>query len=135
MAEAKAVLKHVHIGPRKARLVVDMIRGKRVEDAFNTLRFLPRHASKTIEKLLKSAVANAEQKQIGDIDDLVITRATVDGGPVMKRVQPRAQGRAFQIRKRLSHITLVVEPKETGRKGKKEAKGGAEKAKPASAEQ
>ncbi len=117
MAEAKAILRHVHIGPRKARLVVDLIRGQRVGPALSTLRFLPQHAAKTIEKLLKSAVSNAEQKAIGDVDDLYVSKAFVDVGPVMKRFQPRAMGRAFEIRKRLSHITLVL----SAQKEKKES--------------
>ncbi|MBI3605675.1 MAG: 50S ribosomal protein L22 [Nitrospirae bacterium] len=108
MAEARAILRHVHIPPRKVRLIVDLIRGQRVEMAMNTLRFLPQHAAKTVEKLLKSAVSNAEQKEMGDVDDLFVSEAYVNVGPVMKRFQPRAMGRAFRIHKRMSHITLVL---------------------------
>jgi large subunit ribosomal protein L22 len=108
MAEAKAILRHVHIGPRKARLIIDLIRGQKVEQAMNTLRFMPQHAAKTVEKLLKSAVANAENKEIGDPDDLFVSQVFVNGGRVTKRFQPRAMGRAFTIRKRSSHITIVL---------------------------
>ncbi|MFI5305325.1 MAG: 50S ribosomal protein L22 [Nitrospiria bacterium] len=108
MAEAKAILRHVHIGPRKVRLIIDLIRGLKVEAAMNTLRFMPQHAAKTIEKLLKSAVANAENREIGDPDDLFVSQVFVDGGAVTKRFQPRAMGRAFTIRKRSSHITIVL---------------------------
>ena len=113
MAEAKAVLKHVRVAPRKARLVVDLIRGKQVGEALSALKFISRGASKMIEKLLKSAIANAQQKEIGDVDDLWISKAYVDGGPVMKRFQPAPQGRAHPIKKRTSHITLMLSVKET----------------------
>ena len=84
MGEARAVLRHVHIGPRKARLLINLIRGEKVEAALNILRFMPQHAAKTIEKLLKSAIANAENREIGDPDDLYVRQVYVDGGPVMK---------------------------------------------------
>ena len=106
--EARAKLRYIRVTPRKARLVVDVIRGKRAGDALNILRFMPQHASKVVEKLLKSAIANAEQKNISDVDKLKITTAFVDQGPVMKRMMPRAMGRANVIRKRTSHITLVL---------------------------
>ncbi len=106
--EAKAIVRDIRITPRKARLVVDIIRGKRAGDALNILKFMPQHASKAVEKLLKSAIANAEQKNIADVDKLKITKAYVDQGPVLKRVMPRAMGRANIIRKRSSHITLVL---------------------------
>ncbi|HLB25066.1 MAG TPA: 50S ribosomal protein L22 [Nitrospirota bacterium] len=106
--EATAIVRHIRVTPRKARLVVDVIRGKRAGDALSMLRFMPQHASKVVEKLLRSAIANAEQKNIPDVDRLKITRAFVDQGPVLKRVMPRAMGRANVIRKRSSHITLVL---------------------------
>lgn len=106
--EAKAVLRYVRVAPRKARLVVDLIRGKNAAEALTILKFTPRHAAKVIEKVLKSAVANAAQKEMGDVDDLWVSKALVDGGPVMKRMQPRAMGRANIIRKRTSHITLIL---------------------------
>jgi len=106
--ESKAIVRDIRITPRKARLVVDVIRGKRAGDALNILKFMPQHASKVVEKLLKSAIANAEHKNIADVDRLKITKAFVDQGPVLKRVMPRAMGRANIIRKRSSHITLVL---------------------------
>ena len=109
--EAKAIVKFIRVAPRKARAVVDLIRGRQVGDAFNVLTFTPRAASRVVEKLLKSAVANAENLEIGDPDELWVTRAYVDGGPVMKRFQARSMGRANPIKKRTSHITLIVGPK------------------------
>ena len=106
--EAKAILRHIRVTPRKARLVVDVIRGKRAGEALGILKFMPQHASRVVEKLLKSAIANAEQKNIGDVDRLKIKTAYVDSGPVLKRVMPRAMGRANIIKKRSSHITLVL---------------------------
>jgi large subunit ribosomal protein L22 len=118
MAEAKAVLRHVRIAPRKARMVVDLIRGKQVGEALSALKFIPRGASKVVEKVLKSAISNAQQKEIGDVDDLWISRAYVDGGPVIKRFQPAPQGRAHPIKKRTSHITLMVSVRETQKEKK-----------------
>jgi large subunit ribosomal protein L22 len=111
MAEAKAILRYVRVSPQKARIVVDMVRGKDVPYAFTALKYTHRAAAKILEKLLKSAVANAEQQELGDQEDLLISKAYVDGGPVLKRFQARAQGRAGAIHKRTSHITLVVSPK------------------------
>ncbi len=106
--EAKAHLRYVRIAPRKARLVLDLIRGKKVGDAISILRHTPRGASPVIEKLLNSAVANAEHNYNLDPSKLVVTQAYANEGPTMKRFQPRAQGRAFSIFKRTSHITLAV---------------------------
>ncbi len=106
--EAKAILRYVRVTPRKARLVVDLIRGKNAEEAMTVLKFNPRHAAVVIQKVLKSAVANAAQKEMGDVDRLRVSRAFVDVGPTMKRVRPRAMGRANTILKRTSHITLVL---------------------------
>ena len=110
MAEAKAVLKFVRISPRKARNVIDLIRGKRAGDAISTLKFTTRGAARVIEKVLRSAIANAEDREIGDVDDLVVSRVCVDQGPTLKRIQPAPQGRAHAIHKRMSHITVVVSP-------------------------
>lgn len=118
MAEAKAILRYVRVAPRKARLVVDLIRGKQVGEALSALKFIPRGASKVVEKLLKSAIANAQQKEIGDVDELWIRRAYVDGGPVLKRFQPAPQGRAHPIKKRTSHITLELSVRETKKQAK-----------------
>lgn len=113
--EAKAILRFVRVAPRKARLVVDLIRGHPVAEALNILKFTPRSASRVVEKILKSAVANAENLEIGDPDDLWVTRVYVDGGPVLKRFQARSMGRANPIKKRTSHITVVVAPKTAGK--------------------
>jgi large subunit ribosomal protein L22 len=109
--EVRARLRFVRIGPRKARLVADLIRGKGSEEAMNTLTFTKKAAAKILIKLLKSAIANATQKKTIDIDRLYIKKITVDQGPTMKRFQPRALGRATTIRKRSSHITLVLDEK------------------------
>jgi len=108
--EARAVLKFVRVPPRKARLVVDLIRGRKVGEALNLLKFTRRRAAKIVEKVLKSALANATQKEIGDVDDLKVSKAYVDGGPTEKRIQPTAMGRAWTIHKRMSHITIVLSP-------------------------
>lgn len=109
--EAKAHLSHVRIAPRKARLVADLIRGKKVGEAISILRHTPRAASPILEKLLNSAIANAEHNHSMDPEKLVITQLYVNEGPTMKRFQPHAQGRAFSIFKRTSHITLAVAEK------------------------
>lgn len=109
--QAKAIARNVRIAPRKARLVIDLIRGKSVEEALAILRFTPRAASPIIEKVLSSAVANAEHNYNMDSSGLVVEKAFVDEGPTMKRFLPRAQGRASRINKRTSHITVVVTEK------------------------
>ncbi|THF79151.1 50S ribosomal protein L22 [Cohnella fermenti] len=109
--EAKAVASNIRIPARKVRLVVDLIRGKKVGEAIAILRHTPRSASPVLEKLLNSAVANAEHNYQLDVNKLVISQAYVNEGPTMKRFQPRSQGRAFSIFKRSSHITLVVSEK------------------------
>ena len=106
--EAKATVKYVRISPQKARRAVDLVRGRQVEEARRILRFSPLGASKTIEKALNSAVANAEQQPGVVAQNLVVDRAWVDDGPTLKRWRPRAYGRATKILKRTSHITLVV---------------------------
>lgn len=118
MAEAKAILRYVRIAPRKARLVIDLIRGRQVGEALAALKFIPRGAAKVVEKVLKSAVANAQQKEMGDVDDLWIKGAYVDGGPVLKRIQPAPQGRAHPIKKRTSHITLMLSVREAKKQKK-----------------
>ncbi|NMO97509.1 50S ribosomal protein L22 [Paenibacillus lemnae] len=109
--EAKAHAKSIRIAPRKAQLVVDLIRGKQVGEAIAILRHTPKAASPVVEKLLNSAVANAEHNYSLDISKLVVTQAYVNQGPTMKRFRPRAMGRASRINKRTSHITLVVAEK------------------------
>ena len=110
MGEAKANLSHVRMAPRKARLVVDMVRGRNAAEALALLRFTPRSAARVVEQLLTSAVANAGHKDLGEAESLRVSSAFVDSGPVLKRFQPRAMGRASPIRKRTSHITIVVSP-------------------------
>ncbi|AKP45529.1 MULTISPECIES: 50S ribosomal protein L22 [Bacillus] len=112
--QAKAVAKTVRIAPRKARLVVDLIRGKQVGEAVAILRLTPKAASPIVEKVLKSAVANAEHNYDMDVNNLVVSEAYVDEGPTLKRFRPRAMGRASQINKRTSHITIVVSEKKEG---------------------
>ncbi|WP_431810846.1 50S ribosomal protein L22 [Lysinibacillus capsici] len=114
MTQAKAIARTVRIAPRKVRLVVDLIRGKQVGEAVAILRHTPKAASPVVEKVLKSAVANAEHNYDLDINSLVISEVFVDEGPTLKRFRPRAQGRASAINKRTSHITLVVSEKKEG---------------------
>ncbi|MDK2848138.1 MAG: large subunit ribosomal protein [Desulfuromonadales bacterium] len=109
--EAKAKLRYVRLSPRKTRLVVDMVRGKGVQEALNVLRFSPQKAAGIVYQLVGSAVANAEQKGVADVDRLYIKSIAVDQGPVLKRFMPRAQGRATRIRKPTSHITVVLNEK------------------------
>jgi large subunit ribosomal protein L22 len=111
--EAKAQARYVRVTPQKARRVVDLIRGKDATQASAVLQFAPQSASDPVRKVLLSAVANARVKadrasEAFDERDLVVSAAYVDEGPTMKRFRPRAQGRAFRIRKRTSHITVVV---------------------------
>jgi large subunit ribosomal protein L22 len=120
--ETRASIRHMRVGPQKARLVVDMIRGKGVEEAIGILEFNARRASKQIAKTLKSAIANAEATQNVDVDTLYVKSAWVDEGRVAKRFLPRAHGRATKVIKRSSHITIVVDERET--KKRKAAAGG-----------
>ncbi|MBQ8698174.1 MAG: 50S ribosomal protein L22 [Schwartzia sp.] len=106
--EAKAVAKYVRIAPRKVRVVMDLIRGKNVADAFAILKFTPKVGADVIEKVLKSAVANAENNFDMNVDKLYISSAYVDQGPTLKRIHPRSRGQAFSIFKRTSHVTVVV---------------------------
>ncbi len=106
--EVRAVAKYVRTAPRKLRLVIDIVRGKEVKDALTILKFTPQRAARVLEKVLNSAVANAENNFRMDKDNLYVYRAYIDPGPTMKRWIPRAQGRASAIHKRTSHITFVV---------------------------
>ena len=112
--QAKAVAKYVRISPRKVRQVVNLIRGKKVSDAFAILQFTPKGSTADVTKVLKSAVANAGHNYDMNVDELIITEISVDQGPTLKRIKPRAMGRADQIRKRTSHITVVVGEKKEG---------------------
>lgn len=106
--EAKACAKHIRISPRKARQIVDLIRGKSVQEAYSILQFTPHKGSAIVTKVLKSAVANAEHNYDMDAANLVVSTAFVDQGPSIKRFKPRAMGRADGISKRTSHITIMV---------------------------
>lgn len=106
--EATATARHIRITPRKARQVIDLIRGKMVGEARSILTFTPLHAARVVKKVLDSAVANAEQKKLGDVDSLKIGKAFVSQGVTMKRMSARAMGRGTVIRKRTSHITLIL---------------------------
>ena len=110
--EAKAYLRYVRISPRKVQIVCDLIRGKDVGTAMAILMQTPKAASEPLIKLLKSAVANAENNFEMDPAKLYVEQAYVDAGPILKRGQPRAHGRMFRINKRTSHITVVVAEKE-----------------------
>ncbi len=112
--QAKAVANTVRIAPRKVRLVVDLIRGKQAGEAVAILKLTPKAASPVVEKVLKSAIANAEHNYDMDINNLIVTEAYVNEGPTLKRFRPRAMGRASQINKRTSHITIVVSEKKEG---------------------
>ena len=105
MQQAKATARTVRIAPRKVRLVVDLIRGKQIGEAVAILRLTPKAASPVVEKVLKSAIANAEHNYELDVKNLVVSEVFVDEGPTLKRFRPRAQGRASAINKRTSHIT------------------------------
>ena len=106
--EAKASIKQIRISPQKARLIADLVRGKEVGPAINTLRFMPKKGARIIKKLLESAIANASQNESIDVDTLYIKKITVDAGPTMKRIRPRAMGRASRILKRSSQINVVL---------------------------
>lgn len=110
--EVKAVARFVRVSPRKARIVVDQVRGKSVEQAREILAFTTRAVAEDVEKVLNSAVANAEHNNHLRADNLVVKAAYVDEGPTLKRIRPRAKGSASRIRKRTSHITIIVAPRE-----------------------
>lgn len=109
--ESKASLKNARVGAQKARLVADLVRGKNVSEAVKVLTFLNKKSGLMIKKLIESAVANADFKKTMDIDRLFVKSIWVDQGSVLKRFRPRAQGRAFGIRKKTSHINVVLEEK------------------------
>jgi len=105
----KAIMRFIRVSPRKARLVADLVRGKTVAEALAILQYSPQAAARLIEKTLRSAIANAEHNhQVRDLDDLRVTKAVADGGPSMKRVSPRAMGRAFFVKHRTSHLTIEL---------------------------
>jgi large subunit ribosomal protein L22 len=107
--EAQAITKYIRLSPRKMRLIVDQIRGKGVEEALTILKFVPKRSAGIVAKTLRTAVANAENTQTVDIDRLYVKQVKVDGAGMWKRFTSRAQGRATRIRKRLSHLTVVLD--------------------------
>jgi large subunit ribosomal protein L22 len=114
---SQAVAKYVGISPTKARRVIDLVRGKSVAEALDILRWAPQGASETVAKVIASAAANAQNNEGLDPDTLVVATVYADGGPTAKRIRPRAQGRAFRIRKRTCHITVIVESRPPKVKG------------------
>ncbi len=107
--ETVAVAKYIRISPVKVRLVADLIRGKKVEDALNILAFTPKSSAPVLAKVLNSAIANAGQKKGVDVDTLIVKKISVDEGPTLKRFRARAMGRGTRILKRSSHIKIIVE--------------------------
>lgn len=110
--ESKAVAKHIRISPRRARQVVDLVRGKSLGEALDILRFMPNKAATPVFKVVESAAANAENNFDMNRDDLYVSKIFVDEGPTMKRIRPRARGMADRIQKRTSHITVVLAERE-----------------------
>jgi large subunit ribosomal protein L22 len=107
--ESRATSKYVRVSPQKARLVVDLIRGKQVGEAVSILRFTKKRITREVEKILHSAIANAEEKNENiDVDQLIVSQAYVNDGPRMKRIRPAPMGRAYRYQRRMSHITVVV---------------------------
>jgi large subunit ribosomal protein L22 len=109
--EVTAKLNMARIGCQKARLVADVVRGKDVNEAIRSLTFMRQKGAVLIKKLIESAVANAEHKKVIDVDNLYVKSIWVDMGPSLKRFRPRAQGRAFEVRKKISHINVVLDEK------------------------
>ncbi len=111
--EARATVKYVRVSPQKARLVVDLIRGRKAGEAISLLRLTKKAITHEVEKVLRSAISNAEQKSDSvDVDDLVVTKAYVNEGPRQKRIRPAPMGRAYRYQRRSSAITVVVEQPE-----------------------
>ena len=106
---AKAILRKFRQSPRKVRMVADMIRGRKVDEALSILKFQPRKAAKMLSKVLTSAIANATENEKADSDKLIVTKVFIDGGPVQKRWMARSMGRANRINSRTSHVTVVVD--------------------------
>ena len=109
---ARAKGRFIRVAPRKARLLIDLIRDKYTDEALSLLPFTPKRAAKTVEGVLKSAISNAEERADVNVDNLYISKATVDCGPTLKRFRPAPQGRAVRVLKRTSHITIELDEKE-----------------------
>lgn len=106
--EARAIAKYIRISPRKIGVVLDLIRGKDINEAFAILKYTPKEAAVVVDKVLKSAVSNAENNHNLDVNELYVSEAYANQGPTLKRFRARAQGRAYMIKKRSSHVTLIV---------------------------
>jgi large subunit ribosomal protein L22 len=124
-ARARAVARYVRMSPTKVRRVIALVKGRPLQEALDILRFSPQAAAEPVYKVIASAAANAENNLDIDRDTLVVSLLTADEGPTLKRIRPRAQGRAYRIRKRTSHITVEVEslPEKSGARGARGAKG------------
>ena len=109
--EVNATAKYIRIAPRKLRIVMNLIRGKKVSEAFAILKFIPKVGSEVVEKVLRSAVANAEHNNDMNVDNLYVSTCFVDQGPTLKRIHPRSRGQAFKILKHSSHVTVCVSEK------------------------
>ena len=107
--EARAVGKYIRVSPQKARLVADVVRGMNVDQAITTLKFMPKKAAGILKQVIESALANATQDDQVDVDNLFVKKIFIDGGPSLKRIRPRAMGRATGIIKRTSHITVILD--------------------------
>src|SRR5688500_3146526 len=116
---ARAIARHVRVSPTKARRVINLVRGLPAKEALTVLQFAPQAASEPVYKVLASAIANAENNERLDPDSLLVSEAYVDEGPTLKRFRPRAQGRAYRIRKRTCHITVAVESVPLGEGGRR----------------
>jgi large subunit ribosomal protein L22 len=132
---ARAVARHVRISPSKARRVINLVRGLPAREALTVLQFAPQAASEQVYKVLASAIANAENNERLDPDALLVSEAYVDEGPTLKRFRPRAQGRAYRIRKRTCHITVAVEAVQANTRARKAAPGKKAAAKQTAAKQ
>ena len=129
----QAVLKFVRLSPQKARLVADLVRGKKVDEALNILKFSNKKAARVLKKVLDSAIANAENNNGADVDELKVQEIFIDEGPTMKRIMPRAKGSADRIKKRTSHVTIRVSDEQPPKKVRRAAKPAA--AQPAAAQE
>ena len=123
--QTQAILKFVRLSPQKARLVADLVRGKKVDEALNILKFSNKKAAKILKKVLDSAIANAENNNGADVDELKVKEIFIDEGPTMKRTMPRAKGSADRIKKRTSHVTIRVSDEQQKAKAKPAAKAAA----------
>jgi len=108
MQQYKAIHRFADTGPRKIRLFADLIRGRNVDEALELLRFYHNRAARLLEGVVKSALGNADDRECPNLDDLVVSEARVDGAPMFKRIQPRARGTAFQIKRRMAHIIVTL---------------------------